>query len=161
MFLYSSIVSCIACPIHICTICIIQLYSKICITVITLSFRWGICEMWVHDGPLLDTRTSHVPIGMLKWVPQAALRFANVNSSCSKGTNALGCIGLKVCLLSGSDESFWTTISCGADPFLLLLLLMASFFVLFADIFASNSSQTACLLRGHVHISIDLDVNLH
>ena len=93
-------------PIHICTICIIQLYSKICITVITLSFRRGICEMWVHDGPLLDARTSHVPIGMLKLVAQAALRFANVNSSCSKGTNSLGCIGLKVYLLSGSDECF-------------------------------------------------------
>ena len=40
----------------------LQAYTKI----LALSFRWGICEILVHDGPLFDTNTSHVDAGRLK-----------------------------------------------------------------------------------------------
>ena len=33
---------------------------------LTLFFLCGICAMFEHDGPLLDTRTSHVLGGGLK-----------------------------------------------------------------------------------------------
>lgn len=79
--------------------------------------------MLVHDGPLLETRISHVPAGRLKCDTQALFRLANAISSCW--------IGLYVCLLSSSNESFCTTISWRADPFIFLRLFMASFLVLF------------------------------
>ena len=39
--------------------------------------------MLVHDGPLLETRISHVPARRLKCDTQALFRLANVISSCS------------------------------------------------------------------------------
>ena len=46
--------------------------------------------MFVHDGPLLDTNTSHVLAGRLKWLAQAFFRFVSVSSLNSKETNSRG-----------------------------------------------------------------------
>lgn len=69
----------------------------------------------MQDGPLFETRTSHVPDGMLKRIEQAALRFGNVNSTNGhvnhykfymvKG-NKFSSLTRPIRLLSGSDESF-------------------------------------------------------
>lgn len=112
----------------------------------TLSFRWGICAMLVQEGPLLETKTSHVLAGKLKWDAQAFFRLASESSSYSKVTNSLGCTGLNVCFVSGSEARRWTMISCGALEQFFLRPAIASLRALFAPILAWRSFQTACLL---------------
>ena len=46
--------------------------------------------MFVQDGALLDTNTSHVLAGRLKWSAQAFFRFVSVSSLNSNETNSLG-----------------------------------------------------------------------
>ena len=72
--------------------------------------------MLVHDGPLSETSTSHEFTGQSKCSGQAILRFSSVKSSLENSTNALGCTGRYVCLLSGSAVSLCTTISLRAVP---------------------------------------------
>ena len=66
----------------------------------------------------------------------------------SKFTNSLGCLGLKVCLLSGSEACRWTMISCGAldDLFLFLRADIASTRVLLPLLCVWRCSQVACQL---------------
>ena len=78
---------------------------------LTLFFLCGICDILEHEGPLLEARTSHVLADNLKCAAHAFFKFANERSPYSKFTNSRGCIGLKVCLLSGSEASCWTMIS--------------------------------------------------
>jgi hypothetical protein len=82
-----------------------------------LSLRWDIWVMFVQDGPLLETNTSHKPAGSLKFFAHALFRFVRFNSSWSNVTNSRGDTGLNVCLLSGSAASRWTTNSCGDVAF--------------------------------------------
>ena len=95
--------------------------------------------MLVQDGPLFETSTSQVLTGRPKCAAQAIFKLDSVISSYSKETNSRGWIGRYVCLLSAFEESFCTTISCGADPcfiflfffsFCLVLLLLISLYSL-------------------------------
>ena len=57
---------------------------------LTLSLRYGIWLIFVHEGPLFDTRTSHVAHGRLKCDAHAFLRFSSVSSLYSNETNSRG-----------------------------------------------------------------------
>ena len=76
----------------------------------TLSFRWGICAMFEHDGPLFDTKISQVLTVKLKWAAHAFFKLFRLKSSNCKSTNSLGCTGRCVCFESGSDARLWTMI---------------------------------------------------
>ena len=115
---------------------------------LTLSFLCGICDILEHEGPLFETRTSHVLAGNLKCAAHAFFKFSSDRSPYSKFTKSLGCNGLKICLLSGSEASRWTMFSCRAldDPFLFLRADIASTRVLLPLICVCRRSQVACVL---------------
>ena len=115
-------------------------------TILTLSFLCGIWFMFVAEGPLLVTKTSHVEAGNAKWDAHAFFKFTRVKSSYGKLTNSRGLTGLNVCLLSGSEANLCTINSCGALEPLAALAVVAVPAVLLFPICLCSRSQAAFLL---------------